>query len=94
MLKYIVEMPPEGCSHERGHTMPFVASEIFNCDMPFITPLFFRLATKSEKEFQEQGDTPVGLNFGEPEEDVSLTSPEKFTIKQMQEDNDDFSSTA
>ena len=51
MLKYIVEMPPEGCSHERGHTIPFVASEIFNCDMPFITPQFFRLATKSEKDF-------------------------------------------
>ena len=37
MLKFIITMPPEGCSHDRGHTMPFVANEIFLCEMATIS---------------------------------------------------------
>ena len=54
MLSYIIEMPPEGCSHARGHTMPFVASEIFGCEMQSITSKFFNPEVREEKEFIEQ----------------------------------------
>jgi hypothetical protein len=37
MLDFIIKMPPDGCSHVRGHTMPFVANEIFSCEMQAIT---------------------------------------------------------
>jgi len=51
MLKFIIEMPPEGCSHLRGHTMPFVANEIFNCEMASIAHKFFTPDTDASKDF-------------------------------------------
>jgi len=53
MLKFIIEMPPEGCSHTRGHTMPFVANEIFNCEMAYISQKFFTPATYASKDFTD-----------------------------------------
>jgi len=41
MLAYILEEPPtpvEGAdpklTHARGHTIPFVSSEVFSCEIP------------------------------------------------------------
>ena len=60
MLEFIIEMPPEGCSHARGHTMPFVANEIFNCEMASITSKFFTPAIAyTSKEFSEFQMTPL-----------------------------------
>jgi len=53
MLKFIIEMPPEGCSHTRGHTMPFVANEIFNCEMASISQKFFTPAAYASKDFTD-----------------------------------------
>lgn len=41
MLDFIIQMPPEDASHERGHKHPFIASEIFNCELNKINDMFF-----------------------------------------------------
>jgi hypothetical protein len=30
LIDYITVMPPDGCSHDRGHKFPFYANRIFN----------------------------------------------------------------
>src|SRR5258708_6404061 len=32
LVDLITVMPPENASHTRGHKLPFIASEIFNCE--------------------------------------------------------------
>jgi hypothetical protein len=48
MLAYILEEPPtpiEGSdpiqTHIRGHTIPFVSSEVFSCEIPKVISQFF-----------------------------------------------------
>jgi hypothetical protein len=48
MLAYILEEPPtpiEGDdpiqTHKRGHTIPFVSSEVFSCEIPKVISQFF-----------------------------------------------------
>ena len=41
MLDYIIKMPPDGCSHDRGHKYPFSVSELFACEVSQINDLFF-----------------------------------------------------
>jgi hypothetical protein len=41
MLDYIIKMPPEGCTHDRGHKYPFTVSELFACEVSQINDLFF-----------------------------------------------------
>eukprot|EP00347_Sterkiella_histriomuscorum_P002974 403366086 len=50
LIEYIINMPPEGCSHDRGHKLPFVASEIFNCELNKINDIFFQ--ARPQKQFQ------------------------------------------
>ena len=59
MLKFIVEMPPDGCSKERGHKMPFVANEIFSCELTYISSKFFTPEVIDLKEFVDYAMTPV-----------------------------------
>jgi len=44
MLRFVIEMPPEGCSHSRAHKQPYVASEIFAIEIPSIVDQFFTSA--------------------------------------------------
>jgi hypothetical protein len=41
LVDYITQMPPDDCSHDRGHKYPFLASEIFSCELPQIMEKFF-----------------------------------------------------
>lgn len=41
MLDYIIKMPPDECSHDRGHKHPFTVSELFSCEITQINELFF-----------------------------------------------------
>mmetsp|Transcript_49034 Transcript_49034/g.36108 ORF Transcript_49034/g.36108 Transcript_49034/m.36108 type:complete len:113 (+) Transcript_49034:28-366(+) len=41
LVDLITVMPPEDATHMRGHKMPFIASEIFNCEINNILDKFF-----------------------------------------------------
>jgi hypothetical protein len=41
MIEMITKMPPEGCSHDRGHKYPFTVTEIFGCEVSQINDFFF-----------------------------------------------------
>jgi hypothetical protein len=75
-------MPPEGCSHARGHTMPFVASEIFGCEMQTIMSRFFTTANRVQNDFTEQQMTPLSSfqELDDPFESMKYTEPSKFVI--------------
>ena len=30
LIELLIEMPPENCTHDRGHKYPFLASQIFS----------------------------------------------------------------
>ena len=59
MLDFILKMPPEGCNHARGHTMPFVANEIFACELQQITQHFFTPEVQEENLYEEEMMTPM-----------------------------------
>lgn len=41
MIDMMTRMPPEGCTHNRGHKQPFTVAEIFGCEVSQINDLFF-----------------------------------------------------
>lgn len=43
LIDFITVMPSETASHDRGHKYPFLASEIFACELPQILEKFFEL---------------------------------------------------
>ena len=58
MLRFIISMPPEGCSYNRGHTMPFVANEIFLCELAAISSKFFTPGIAEKIELVDYAMTP------------------------------------
>ena len=46
-------MPPEGCSHDRGHKFPFLANQVFaeggEGVLPIVEQFFFTKATPDEE---------------------------------------------
>jgi len=84
MLAYILEEPPkaiEGADpqqqHTRGHTIPFVSSEVFSSEIPKVISQFFfdtSLLTGTQKD-----DTSV--NFDDTDSDeISQSNPELFAV--------------
>lgn len=41
LLDYLLKMPPDGCSHDRGHKHPFTVSELFAQEVGQINDMFF-----------------------------------------------------
>ena len=68
MLELVLEMPPENCSHDRGHKFPFVANEIIGQELCMITDKFFSLLENKSNEAE--------MNTQEGEDDVILESEE------------------
>ena len=29
LIQYLIEMPPDDCTHDRGHKFPFMANQVF-----------------------------------------------------------------
>jgi hypothetical protein len=67
LIDLITVMPPENCTHLRGHKLPFIASEIFNCEINQILDKFFD--TKEEPLSDDEEE--------KREENVQKQSPEK-----------------
>ena len=50
LIDYITVMPTEQDSHDRGHKYPFIAGEIFNCEINQILDKFFEAPVKTPPE--------------------------------------------
>jgi hypothetical protein len=48
-------MPPEDASQNRGHKFPFIASEIFNCEIHALLDKFFVKDVEASKEEDKEG---------------------------------------
>jgi hypothetical protein len=42
-------MPPADATHDRGHKLPFIASEVFNCELNKLNDLFFTSRAEEEE---------------------------------------------
>ena len=88
LVDYITVMPPEGASHARGHKylifsnlnrFPFIASEIFNCEINSILDKLFELPPVSKVEEKEE----------EPKAEEQTESKEtEETSKKEEEESD------
>lgn len=56
LIDYITVMPTEEDGHDRGHKYPFIAGEIFNCEINQILDKFFEAPVKPAKEDDEEDD--------------------------------------
>ena len=57
LIDYVTVMPTEQDSHDRGHKYPFIAGEIFNCEINQILDKFFEPPVKTPPEpVEEEGD--------------------------------------
>lgn len=73
MLELVLQMPPENCSHDRGHKFPFVVNEIIGQELCMITEKFFILV--------EEKTEVAEMNTQEGEDDVILES-EDFEVNE------------
>ena len=53
LLELIIEEPPEGWSHTRGHKLPFVVSEVLSSENPTLLDALFRADGPDEVESEE-----------------------------------------
>ncbi|CDW85807.1 UNKNOWN [Stylonychia lemnae] len=87
MIDFIIKMPPEGCTHDRGHKLPFIASEIFNCELSKLNDIFFT-ARPVETVSQSKKQTDKGNIYDRDEENEENES-ENYNQNNQQDDNDE-----
>ena len=71
LIDFITVMPEED-EHNRGHKYPFLASELFNCDIAEITDMFFTAPCddkKPEPEEEEEDTAKFESNFEKDHDD-------------------------
>lgn len=56
LIDYITVMPTEEDGHDRGHKYPFIAGEIFNCEINQILDKFFEAPVKPIKDDEDDDE--------------------------------------
>lgn len=78
LVDLITQMPPVDATHDRGHKLPFIASELFNCELSKLNDLFFTsraeeeektAAKQSLQEKKHVSSSPLPKNDDDDEED-------------------------
>lgn len=93
LIDFITVMPEED-EHNRGHKYPFVASEVFNCDISEVIDMFFIAPCddkqpepeEPEHEEDDEANTKFKSNFDNDQDDSSGDSEEEDSNEG--EDND------
>ncbi len=49
LVHYLLKEPPEGCSQDRGHRFPFMACEVFKCEIQEHVDMFFTSRAEVEE---------------------------------------------
>ena len=76
LINFITVMPEED-EHKRGHKYPFIASEMFSCDMSDVIDMFFKAPSEDIKQEQEE----------QPEEDEDATKIDSHYEKDANDDS-------
>ncbi len=79
LVEYITVMPPLDADHQRGHKFPFIASEIFNCEINQILDKFFEAPEKKK---------PVEVHEDEEDDTVKEESTEASKRDDEEPDED------
>ena len=87
LIDYITVMPNAEDGHDRGHKYPFIAGEIFNCEINQILDKFFEAPVKiapvaaddDDKDSDKKSDTDKEeeVKIADPQEKGSTTSDSK-----------------
>ncbi len=68
LLDYLLKMPPDGCSHDRGHKHPFTVSELFAQEVGQINDMFFTAPPQGSKKTVSES----------PKKEEAKESPQKL----------------
>lgn len=95
LLEYLLRMPPEGCSHDRGHKHPFTVSELFAQEVGQINDLFFTAPPPVGKKTL----TTVIMNEQElenhtPEKSETLKVVESASSSEKSDEDEDSNSSS
>ncbi len=69
LVEYMTVMPPEDAPHSRGHKYPFIASEIFNCEINQVLEKFFEAPPKKEVEEAPENEGEEEIQKSEDKEE-------------------------
>jgi hypothetical protein len=76
LIDYITVMPSEADGHSRGHKYPFIAGEIFNCEINLIIDKFFeapimvKAAAASKADDDEKDEVDKDSDVSKDDSDV------------------------
>jgi hypothetical protein len=82
LIDYITVMPSKADDHNRGHKYPFVAGEIFNCEINLIIDKFFEAPVKvkataaSDKDADEKDDADKDSDVSKEDSDNEKATDE------------------
>jgi len=65
LVDLITVMPPDNASHNRGHKFPFLANEIFNCEINALLDRFFDGPDAAAMRKTKSAPTPTITDGGD-----------------------------
>ena len=80
-------MPPEGCSHDRGHKHPFTVSELFAQEVSQINDLFFTALPEDSKKATTINNLKKEESTPEKYDNVKHISSSSSSDKSDEEDS-------
>ena len=90
LIDYITVMPTEEDGQGRGHKYPFLAGEIFNCEINQVLDKFFEAPVKAQPEAEVKEEEETEDKKEEDTEDKhSAEDKEEKTEEKSQEQKDD-----
>lgn len=75
LVDLITVMPPDYANHNRGHKFPFLANEIFNCEINALLDRFFDGPDAAAMKKAKSEPTPVTKKDSEESESPKDTEP-------------------
>ena len=94
LIDYITVMPTEEDGHARGHKYPFLAGEIFNCEINQVLDKFFEAPVKAaqheaiEEDQEKKDDQAEEKHSDEEKEEKTDDKKEESPKKEEEEDAD------
>jgi hypothetical protein len=88
LIDYITVMPKEDAGHNRGHKYPFMAGEIFNCEINQILDKFFEAPAKPVKEPVEENADSNDKKDSKSQKNSGETPGENPGAKDLEAESD------
>jgi len=78
LIDLITEMPAEDADNNRGHKFPFLASEIFNCELNTVLEKFFEAPIKPETDKADETTTSASIDKTDDDTEDSVKMVESL----------------